>query len=226
MVPVNLCIFDAKFTCSGTTLLISRYDKESGCTGTGNTTVTTNADKCYRSGDYYNNAQCLKTGGGQSPTSQYPTSQDPTSQGPTSQGPTSQGPTSQGPTSQGPTSQGPTSQGPTLQGPTGPITATNSTTRASAADAATCFAADELVQKENGENISISEVRVGDRVLSASGSGLFTYADVIAVPHRKNDKEASFIVISAATTDIKLTTDHYLMAGMCGYRLTLQKASA
>jgi Hint module len=93
------------------------------------------------------------------------------------------------------------------------------------ADAMTCFAADELVQKDNGEYVPISEVRVGDRVLSASGSGLFTYADVIAVPHRKNDREASFIVISTASVDIKLTADHYLMAGVCGSEWNLLRAS-
>jgi Hint module len=107
----------------------------------------------------------------------------------------------------------------------GPTTSKNSSAKALAADAATCFAADELVQKENGEYVAISEVRVGDRVLSASISGLFTYADVIAVPHRKNDKEASFVVISTTSVDIKLTPDHYLMAGVCGSEWNLQKAS-
>jgi Hint module len=86
-----------------------------------------------------------------------------------------------------------------------------------------CFAADELV--ENGDKIKISLVRVGDRILSASRSGRFSYADVVAVPHKKNDIEASFVVISTASSDLKLTADHYLMAGVCGSEMILKKAS-
>jgi Hint module len=113
-------------------------------------------------------------------------------------------------------------------GGSGGITTTNgnrspstSTRRSSKA----CFAADELVEKENGEKIKISLVKVGDRILSASRSGDFTYADVVAVPHRMNDIEASFAVISTASIDLKLTPDHFLMAGVCGSKMTLSKAS-
>jgi Hint module len=188
--------------------------------------VYTNTDQCF-SLDRYDRkiAQCL-------PASDTIPTYRPTSSPTSSDAPLlySRLPTKQPsrptrfPTSRKPRSTAPSS--PTESPTSAPDSATANRTSLSSADKEnTCFAADELVQKDNGAYVPISEVRVGDRVLSASGAGLFTYADVIAVPHGKNDIEASFTVISTASADIKLTPDHYLMAGVCGSQFNLQKAS-
>jgi intein/homing endonuclease len=78
-----------------------------------------------------------------------------------------------------------------------------------------CFAADEIVQLHTGENVTISSVKVGDKVLSASLSGHFTYATVIAVPHSANQVEASFVSIQTSDSEIKLTRDHLVLASAC-----------
>jgi hypothetical protein len=91
--------------------------------------------------------------------------------------------------------------------------------------AASCFSADELIETEGGARVPISSIRVGDRVLASSRTGDFKYADVIAVPHGKNDIETSFVVVSTAATDLKLTPDHLILSGVCGSDLALKKAA-
>jgi Hint module len=95
----------------------------------------------------------------------------------------------------------------------------------SAKEEANCFAGDEQVELKSGDKIAISAVKVGYRVLSASPTGHLSYADVIAVLHSKNEIEASFVIISTPLNDLKLTPDHFLMAGVCGSQMILSKAS-
>ena len=81
---------------------------------------------------------------------------------------------------------------------------------------ASCFAGSETVQSENGDKIAISDVKVGDRILSVNIDGEFVYSDVISVPHLKNDIMSRFVVINTESGfDVKMTEDHLLPAGSC-----------
>jgi hypothetical protein len=75
----------------------------------------------------------------------------------------------------------------------------------SSADKA-CFAGSETLHLESGEVRAISDVRVGDRVLSADAAGRTSYSDVVYVPHRANSDDALFTHITTASgRDIKMT---------------------
>ena len=64
---------------------------------------------------------------------------------------------------------------------------------------------------------SISDIRVGDRVLAADAAGRTSYSDVVFVPHRANNDDALFTHISTASgRDIKMTQSHIILAGPCG----------
>ena len=71
---------------------------------------------------------------------------------------------------------------------------------------------------ESGATKAISEVQVGDRVLTVSTrTGAFVYSDVAYVPHGKNTVQAVFTVLAtAAGRDVKMTANHVLPAGACG----------
>jgi Hint module len=69
---------------------------------------------------------------------------------------------------------------------------------------------------ESGEVRAISDVRVGDRVLSADAAGRTSYSDVVYVPHRANSDDALFTHITTASgRDIKMTSSHIILAGPC-----------
>lgn len=48
---------------------------------------------------------------------------------------------------------------------------------------ASCFSGDDLVTLETGDAIRLSEVRIGDRILSASKDGVSSFSDVVFLPH-------------------------------------------
>jgi len=81
-----------------------------------------------------------------------------------------------------------------------------------------CFAASELVTLESGATKAISEVAVGDRILTVNAqTGKQVYSDVAYVPHGKNAIQATFVTIAtAAGRDVKMTANHVLPAGACG----------
>jgi predicted extracellular nuclease len=79
-----------------------------------------------------------------------------------------------------------------------------------------CFAGSETLHLESGEVRAISDVRVGDRVLSADAAGRTSYSDVVFVPHRTNSDDALFSHITTASgRDIKMTPSHIILAGPC-----------
>jgi predicted extracellular nuclease len=79
-----------------------------------------------------------------------------------------------------------------------------------------CFAGSETLSLESGEVRAISDVRVGDRVLSADAAGRTSYSDVVFVPHRANSDDALFThIITASGRDIKMTPSHIVLAGPC-----------
>ena len=86
-----------------------------------------------------------------------------------------------------------------------------------------CFAGTETVQilkTVNGEFISdmkfISEVKVGDKILSADNHGTLSYSEVVYIPHAANTIHTVFQhITTAAGRDIKLTPQHMISAGTC-----------
>jgi Hint module len=76
-----------------------------------------------------------------------------------------------------------------------------------------CFAGSKTLSLELGEVRAISDVRVGDRVLSADAAGRTSYSDMAFVPHRANSDDALFTHITTASgCDIKMTPSHIILA--------------
>jgi Hint module len=91
-----------------------------------------------------------------------------------------------------------------------------SSSKSSADKLNACFAGSETLRLEAGEVRAISDVRVGDRVLSADAAGRTSYSDVVYVPHRANSDDALFTHITTASgRDIKMTPSHIILAGPC-----------
>ena len=61
----------------------------------------------------------------------------------------------------------------------------------------------------------MDNVSIGDRVQVANNDGTFEFADVIALPHGKNQIETSFVELSTSTSSLKATPAHLIMAGSC-----------
>ena len=92
--------------------------------------------------------------------------------------------------------------------------------------ASSCFAGMETVSLESGETKMISEVQVGDRVLSASAGGKISFSDVVFVPHGANKESALFVHITTESgRDVRMTRNHILPSGVCGNPLLLSYAS-
>jgi Hint module len=84
-----------------------------------------------------------------------------------------------------------------------------------------CFSGSETVSLESGESKLISEVVVGDRILSADAAGKMAYSEVIAVPHAKNEIQARFIqLVTDSGRDVKMTGLHMVPAGSCSTTTT------
>lgn len=80
-----------------------------------------------------------------------------------------------------------------------------------------CFSGDETVQLEMGDRKKISDVHVGDRVLSFSTElNAMVFSDVVYVPHQRNNQAALFTEVITSAERIKVTPEHLLLAGACG----------
>jgi Hint module len=79
-----------------------------------------------------------------------------------------------------------------------------------------CFAGSETVSVESVGVSSLSDIRIGDRVLAADAAGRTFYSDVVFVPHGPNKDSALFVHITTADgRDIKMTESHILPSGVC-----------
>jgi hypothetical protein len=80
-----------------------------------------------------------------------------------------------------------------------------------------CFSGGETLLLETGSAIAIESAQVGDRVQVASASdGSLSFAEVIFLPHERNDKLTTFIEIQTAAASLKATPSHLVMSGSCG----------
>jgi hypothetical protein len=90
-----------------------------------------------------------------------------------------------------------------------------------------CFAGSESVMLADGSTKAISEVVVGDSILSADANGNAKFSNVIAVPHDRNNELATFTQISTAAGDIKMTSEHLVMVDeACNGSNALKTASS
>ena len=80
-----------------------------------------------------------------------------------------------------------------------------------------CFSGTEMIRLEKGRMIPISNVEIGDRILSANSNGILRYAEVIYLPHKPNTIMTEFTQITLSSgKDIKMTSYHLVVAGKCG----------
>ena len=69
---------------------------------------------------------------------------------------------------------------------------------------------------EAGFDKPLSEVQVGDRVLTVNAQGEPVFSDVVYVPHGRNEEHTIFAQVATASgRDLKMTLNHYLPAGAC-----------
>lgn len=101
-----------------------------------------------------------------------------------------------------------------------PVFRVSTTTKVSTDDdngAASCFAGSEMVSRlsqDGVENVAISEIQLGDRVLASDFLGNLKYSSVIAVPHpQDNVVTAKFahIVTASGNADVKMTPNHIVV---------------
>jgi len=90
--------------------------------------------------------------------------------------------------------------------------------QSSSSSSSSCFAGSETVQLQNGNTKQISQVEIGDAVLSYNPvSGVFSYSPVVSIPHAQNSRSASFVHLETEEgMGIKMTPDHLLPSGVCG----------
>ena len=77
--------------------------------------------------------------------------------------------------------------------------------------ATTCFSGSDTVTLESGASKALSEVRVGDMILSADAKGELSFSGVVALPHGTNADAATFFdVATASGKHVKATEMHLL----------------
>ena len=78
-----------------------------------------------------------------------------------------------------------------------------------------CFAGSELVTLESGDK-QMSEVQIGDRILTVNAKGEQVFSDVVYLPHGANEERTTFTVVTTESgRDLKMTANHILPAGAC-----------
>ena len=76
-----------------------------------------------------------------------------------------------------------------------------------------CFAGSELILLENGQYKKISEISIGDIILTADKNYNLSYSPVIFLPHEQNNIKTQFIQITSNKNNtIKLTPEHNIIA--------------
>ena len=79
-----------------------------------------------------------------------------------------------------------------------------------------CFAGTELVMLASGDNLPLSKVQIGDRILTVNAMGEQVFSDVVYLPHRRNEEQTTFAQVSTESgRDLKMTLNHMLPAAAC-----------
>ena len=90
-----------------------------------------------------------------------------------------------------------------------------------------CFAGSEQVTLEGGASKAMSDLAVGDRILTVNAQGKQVYSDVAYLPHGQNAVKTTFTAIATeAGRDLKMTSNHMLPAGTCDATASLPVVAA
>ena len=104
-----------------------------------------------------------------------------------------------------------------------PVVAAAPVSSPSSTSTSACFAGTELVTLESGETKSLTQVKVGDRVLTMSAkSGKMVFSDIAYLPHGSNTKSTTFVKITTTSgRDLKMTMNHMIPVGTCDTKQSL-----
>lgn len=85
-----------------------------------------------------------------------------------------------------------------------------------AIDCGGCFSGNSKVQLVDGSTTSLSDVHVGDQVLSADASGELFFDTVFRVPHWSAETDTTFVRLTTKSGNtLELTRGHQLHVGTC-----------
>ena len=97
--------------------------------------------------------------------------------------------------------------------PVTPVTPNLSYFYASNDDDDVCFTSESTVELESGEDIPLSDLKIGSKILTMDKHGSLSYSDVIAIPHQGGDKQMeSFHTVSAGGIVAMEATAEHLVA--------------
>ena len=86
-----------------------------------------------------------------------------------------------------------------------------------------CFSELETVQLNSGETKFITNLNIGDLVLTSNNKGNLFYSPVVAIIHQKNKIPAIFHHIKAENgIDIRLSKNHLILNGECNEKIDLK----
>ena len=92
----------------------------------------------------------------------------------------------------------------------------SSITPANSPSSAACFSGTEYVTLVSGDFKSLSEVDIGDSILTMNVLGRMVFSDIVYLPHGHNQQRTTFTMITTETgRDLKMTMNHVIPAGDC-----------
>ena len=99
---------------------------------------------------------------------------------------------------------------------TGGTSGSSSSTIANILGSAACFSGTEYVTLVAGDFKSLSEVNIGDSILTMNALGQMVFSDIVYLPHGHNQQRTTFTMITTETgRDLKMTMNHVIPAGDC-----------
>ena len=74
-----------------------------------------------------------------------------------------------------------------------------------------CFPGDSMLFDWNFETIKMKDLRIGDKILSASPSGEIIYDEVIGFLHYRPSDSSNYLLISTNNRKLSITEKHVLL---------------
>lgn len=81
-----------------------------------------------------------------------------------------------------------------------------------------CFPGKALVTLSNGEQVAMTNLRVGDRVLSRDSSGQLVYEEVYMFGHQEHTVSYPFVTLHTPAHSVSVTGDHYVFCQISGQK--------
>ena len=93
---------------------------------------------------------------------------------------------------------------------------TTSATSSNKGATAACFSGTEYVTLVSGDFKSLSDVNIGDSILTMNALGQMVFSDIVYLPHGHNHQRTTFTLMTTETgRDLKMTMNHVIPAGDC-----------